>query len=320
MKLCLKVAMLAATGIAAALWMLSAPEPAISANALAAAAVGDAKSNAAGSGDAERGASVFHIGGCASCHMPPDYERPDTDSIPPLSGGMRFSTAFGTFVAPNISPDKTTGIGAWSDTDFATALLKGVSPQGQHYYPAFPYSSYSRMALRDVADLKAFLDTQPAVNKPNEAHEIDFPFSVRRALGLWKQLYLRPGPVIDLGTADPEILRGQYLVEGPGHCGECHSPRNVLGGTDYSRWLGGAANPDGDGSIPDISPGGADFGNWDKADIAEYLSSGFTPDYDVVGSSMAEVVENTARLAASDRSAIAAYLKAIPVVANKQDD
>lgn len=152
MKLCLKVAMLAATGIAAGLWMLSAPEPAISAKALATGAVGDA----------ERGAGIFHIGGCASCHMPPGYEQPDTDSVPPLSGGMRFSTAFGTFVAPNITPDKTTGIGTWSDTDFATALLKGVSPQGQHYYPAFPYSSYGRMTLQDVADLKAFLDAQPA--------------------------------------------------------------------------------------------------------------------------------------------------------------
>ncbi len=318
MKLCLKVATLAATGIAAGLWMLSAPGPTISANALAAATA--AKSGDARLGDAKRGASVFHIGGCASCHMPPDYERPDTDSIPPLSGGMRFSTDFGTFVAPNITPDKATGIGAWSDADFATALLKGVSPQGQHYYPAFPYSSYSRMSLQDVADLKAFIDTQPAVNRPNEAHELDFPFSVRRALGLWKQLYLRPEPVIDLGTADPELLRGQYLVEGPGHCGECHSPRNILGGTDYSQWLSGAANPDGEGSIPDISPGGASFGDWDKADIAEYLSSGFTPDYDVVGGSMADVVDNTAKLAASDRHAIAAYLKAIPAVTAKQDD
>ncbi|UTW11889.1 cytochrome c [Marinobacterium rhizophilum] len=309
MKLCLNVALLTTAGIAAGLWILSAPQAAISANALVSVP-----------GNPERGAAVFHVGGCASCHKPADYEQTDDDGIPPLGGGQRFSTDFGTFVAPNISPDTATGIGSWSDADFANALLKGISPEGEHYYPAFPYSSYSRMTLQDIADLKAFMDTLPAVNRANEPHELGFPFSVRRGLGLWKQLYLRTDPVIALDDTDTSLLRGRYLVEGPGHCGECHSPRNALGATDYSRWLGGAANPDGDGSIPNISPHASGLADWSENDIAEYLSSGFTPEYDVVGSSMAEVVENTARLSGSDRSAIAAYLKAIPAVAAKPDD
>ncbi|WP_020682263.1 c-type cytochrome [Marinobacterium rhizophilum] len=309
MKLCFKLVALATAGAAAGLWMISAPQPAISADALASVP-----------GDLQRGAEVFHIGGCASCHMPPDYEEPNTDTIPPLSGGKRFRTPFGTFVAPNITPDKATGIGTWSTSEFATALLKGVSPRGEHYYPAFPYTSYNRMTLQDVADLKAFIDTQPAVSRPNDRHELDFPFSLRRGLGLWKYLYSQPERVIDFGDADSELRRGQYLVEGPGHCGECHSPRNVFGATDYSRWLGGGANPQGDGSIPNISPHRSGLGDWSEADIAEYLSSGFTPDYDVVGSEMADVVENTARLAASDRKAIAAYLKAIPAVEASKTD
>ncbi len=309
MKLCLSVALLAAAGTAASLWLLSAPQTAISANALASVP-----------GNPERGATIFHVGGCASCHKPADYEQTDADSIPPLGGGQRFVTDFGTFVAPNISPDIATGIGSWSDADFATALLKGVSPQGQHYYPAFPYSSYSRMSVQDVADLKAFMDTLPAVSRPNESHELSFPFSLRRGLGLWKLLYLRTEPVIALDDTDATLLRGRYLVEGPGHCGECHSPRNALGATDYSRWLGGAANPDGNGSIPNISPHAKGLADWTERDIAEYLSSGFTPEYDVVGSSMADVVENTARLSASDRSAIAAYLKTIPAVNAQQED
>jgi mono/diheme cytochrome c family protein len=309
MKLCLNAALLATAGIAAGLWILSAPQAAISANTLVSVP-----------GDPVRGAAVFHAGGCASCHRPADYDAGDADSIPPLGGGQRFVTEFGTFVAPNISPDTTTGIGSWSEADFANALLKGVSPEGKHYYPAFPYSSYGRMSVQDVTDLKAFMDTLPAVSRANEPHELSFPFSLRRGLGLWKRLYLRTDPVIALDDADARLLRGRYLVEGPGHCGECHSPRNALGGTDYNRWLGGAANPDGDGSIPNISPHSAGLAEWSESDIAEYLSSGFTPEYDVVGSSMADVVENTARLSAADRSAIAAYLKAIPAVDAKPNE
>jgi len=307
MKSSIRAGCLVVTVASLGVWILSEPGEAVPESALSALQT-----------DAKRGEQVFHIGGCASCHTPADDQ--DNESVPPLSGGKRFETRFGTFVAPNITPDKETGIGNWSSAEFATALLKGVSPDGQHYYPAFPYTSYVRMELQDVVDLKAYLDTLPAVVRANEHHELAFPYSIRRGLGLWKMRYLRSQPIIALDDPDTELQRGQYLVEGPGHCGECHSPRDPAGGIDYARWLGGAANPDGDGSIPNITPHQTGIAEWEAVDIAEYLSSGFTPDYDVVGSTMAEVVDNTARLPDSDRKAIAAYLKAIPAVSSKQSD
>ncbi len=275
------------------------------------------------SADARRGELVFHIGGCASCHTEPtaEDEEPKNGNNPPiLSGGKRFRTPFGTFIAPNISPDKETGIGNWTAANFATALIKGISPDGQHYYPAFPYTSYARMTFQDVIDLKAYLDTLPAIVRANEQHELTFPFSIRRGLGLWKILHLGDEPIVELKNANPEVKRGQYLVEGPGHCGECHTPRNPIGGLDFSQWLAGAPNPDGDGSIPNITPHASGIADWEAVDIAEYLSSGFTPEYDVAGGSMAEVVDNIARISPGDRKAIAAYLQAIPAVANKTSE
>ncbi|OMH33747.1 cytochrome c [Motiliproteus sp. MSK22-1] len=297
--------------VTAGLWFLSGPGSAVSPTVLSSLPA-----------DAKRGELVFHVSGCASCHKPEDFDKNNADenTVPPLSGGQRFETQFGTFIAPNITPDKETGIGNWSVSDFATAMLKGVRPDGQHLYPAFPYTSYARMKLQDIVDLKAYMDTLPAISRTNENHELGFPFSIRRGLGLWKQLYLSNQPVINLVDPTPEQQRGQYLVEGPGHCGECHTPRNLAGAANPSRWLAGAANPDGDGTIPNITPHKSGIAKWETVDITEYLSSGFTPDYDVVGGSMAEVVENTARLPDRDRKAIAAYLMAIPPVADKKSD
>lgn len=273
-------------------WLLTAPERV------------DPARLAGLSGDAARGERIFHIGGCASCHAAPEAEG---EARLVLAGGRRFATDFGVFIAPNVSPGPE-GIGGWSFDDFANALLAGVGPDGRHYYPAFPYASYVRMRPGDVADLWAYLATLPASDAASAPHEIGFPFSIRRGLGLWKRLYLDPAPVA--GAPDDP---GRYLVEGPGHCGECHTARDALGGPDLSRWLGGAPNPDGKGRIPNITPGRLD---WSAADIAEYLKSGFTPEYDVVGGSMAEVVRNTARLTDTDRAAISDYLKAVPAVAD----
>jgi mono/diheme cytochrome c family protein len=312
MKLLGKVGSLVAVAAAFGLWILSGPESTISAPELASFQA-----------DVERGERIFHIGGCASCHMPPDYEGQafeEAEAVPPLSGGRRFETEFGTFIAPNITPDKETGIGGWSTADFATALLKGVSPDGRHYYPAFPYTSYARMELQDLVDLKAYMDRLPAVARANEDHELAFPFSIRRGLGFWKIRYLHDQPIIEWADHNPEFQRGRYLVEGPGHCGECHSPRDPFGGIVRSNWLGGAASPDGEGSIPNITPHKSGIAEWEAGDIVEYLSSGFTPDFDVVGSAMAEVVNNTAKLSDSDRKAIAVYLKSIPAVASDKGD
>lgn len=256
-------------------------------------------------GDATRGEQVFWTGGCASCHTAEDDAQEDRIL---LSGGKAFVTDFGTFYAPNITPDPAHGLGDWSAVDFANAMQAGVSPDGKHYYPAFPYTSYARLNPQDVVDLWAFMQTLPPSEVANRPHDVSFPFSIRRGLGIWKVLFSHPEPVVtgDLTTAQK---RGQYLVEGPAHCGECHSPRNPLGGIDYTRWLGGAPNPSGKGTIPNITPAALD---WSEADIAEYLSSGFTPEYDSAGGEMAEVIENTARLSDEDRAAIAAYLKAVP--------
>ena len=196
----------------------------------------------------------------------------------------------------------------------AAGTLRGVDPEGRHYYPSFPYASYAKMTAEDVLDLKAFLDTLPAVSGTVEDHSLKFPWSVRRGVGLWKLRYLDAAPVARLDADDPLILRGRYLTEGAGHCGECHTPRDALGGSDTSRWLAGAPNPEGRGRIPNITPAGKNTAEWSASDLAYYFESGFTPDFDTVGGSMVAVQENLAKLPAGDREAIAAYLKAIPAI------
>jgi mono/diheme cytochrome c family protein len=164
----------------------------------------------------------------------------------------------------------------------------------------------------DIADLYAFMGTLPAVEGKAPPHQLGFPFNIRRGLGLWKLLYFRDEPVIALPEDAPEAAGlGKYLVEGPGHCGECHTPRDVFGGTQYGDWLAGAPAPVGDGTIPNITPGG-DIGGWSETEIADYLESGFTPDFDSAGGEMVSVIKNLANLPADDRQAIAAYLKLVP--------
>jgi len=262
--------------------------------------------------DLENGARLFHAGGCASCHARPQAGEGEADL---LAGGLELKTPFGLFRVPNISPDKQFGIGSWSLIEFVNAMQRGVSPQGRHYYPAFPYTSYARMPLEDLIDLKVYLDTLPPVAVRSGPHELDFPWNIRRGLGLWKLLYLDAGWVVEIDESDALLTRGRYLVEGPGHCGECHSPRSVLGGMDKKRWLAGATDPEGEGRVSNITPHADGLASWSPAEIAYYLESGFTPDYDTVGGSMVEVQENMALLPGSDRQAIAAYLKAIPASA-----
>ncbi len=287
---------LAALG-GAAFWLLTAPRTV------------DAETLVGLSGDAVRGERVFLIGGCAACHSAPGAKG---EARLVLSGGRRFVTEFGTFVAPNVSPDPQSGIGGWSFPDFANAVLRGVSPDRRHYYPAFPYASYVRMAPQDVADLWAYWSMLPPSEAASLPHEIGFPFSIRRGLGLWKLVGVDPAWVEQVPEGDAILARGRYLVEGPGHCGECHTPRDLIGVLDRGRWLRGAPNPDGPGTIPDISPTGKEVSGWSAAEIADYLGTGFTPDYDTVGGSMVEVVENLSGLPEEDRAAIAAYLKALP--------
>lgn len=258
-------------------------------------------------GNPTQGEAVFWAAGCASCHMALDAKG---DAQLVLSGGQKFPSDFGTFIAPNISPDPVHGIGGWDLPAFANAITRGVSPEGQHYYPVLPYAAYNKLTLQDVADLKSFMDTLPPSATESLPHEISFPFTLRRGLGLWKFLFLNDDWVIGGDLTEPQT-RGRYIAEAMAHCGECHTPRNPIGGLKRNLWLSGAPNPSGKGTIPNITPGKLD---WTEDEIVEYLTSGFTPDFDSVGGHMTHVVENMARLHDADRQAVAAYLKLVPSV------
>lgn len=280
---------------AGGLYLVTKPKP------LAAAAVADLK------GDPVHGEQVFWAAGCASCHA---ADKAEGDAELVLSGGQRFSSAFGTFIAPNISQDPEHGIGNWTLLDLANAVTRGVSPEGEHYYPALPYAAYAKMEMQDVADLYAFMKTLPADPTPSQPHELGFPFNIRESIGVWKLMFLKNDWVLP-GNLTPTAARGRYIAEALAHCGECHTPRNMMGGLDASHWLGGAPNPLGEGRIPNITP--TKLG-WTAADIVQYLTTGFTPEYDSVGGHMAHVVENMARLPESDRQAVAEYILAVPSV------
>ncbi len=268
--------------------------------------------------DTGNGELVFHAGGCASCHATPiDGKRARGEDKLKLGGGLELETEFGIFRVPNISPDPDAGIGNWTALQFVNAMQVGLSPDGKHYYPSFPYSAYARMRVEDLMDLQAYLGTLPAVATTVEDHELGFPWSVRRGVGLWKRLYLDASPVIDVPEDSAQLLRGRELVEGVGHCGECHTPRDGLGGLVNGRWLAGAKNPDGPGRIPNITPGAETAGGWSASELAYYFETGFTPDWDTVGGSMVAVQENLAELSDADRQAIAAYLKFIPAIADE---
>ena len=292
MRLAAAIALVLIAAAAIAAWLATAPRR-ISAEVAA---------EVAEPGDAGAGRRVFFIAGCPSCHMSTGQSDPLR-----LGGGMKLKTPFGDFYPPNISPDPRDGIGAWSAGDFANALMEGVSPQGANLYPAFPYPSYRRMAIKDMRDLFAFLKTLPPVSGRAPPHDLRFPFSIRRAVGLWKRLYLPPiGEPLAVAPTGQEAL-GRYLVEAPGHCAECHSPRDFLGGIIAARRLTGGPLPDGKGKAPNITAAG--LADWSESDVADALSTGFTPSGDTLGGAMAEVVRNLAEATPGDRAAIAHYLK-----------
>ncbi|MCP5085615.1 MAG: c-type cytochrome [Rhodobacteraceae bacterium] len=266
-------------------------------------------------GSADRGALVYAASGCSSCHSAKGAEG---EAMLILSGGRAFPSDFGTFFAPNISQSVEHGIGGWSFGDVANAVSFGTSPDGQHYYPAFPYTSYQNMDLADVADLYAYLKTLPASEVAGKPHDVGLPFSFRRGLGLWKLVFLPSGYHLPATGLNEEELRGRYLVEAMGHCTECHTSRNFLGGLRQNRWLAGGPNPDGKGKIPNITPHADGIGGWADIDVVTYLNSGFTPEFDVAGGQMAEVVENMKQLPAEDHRAITAYLRRIVAMPDKK--
>jgi len=254
----------------------------------------------------DNGKTMFLIGGCASCHA-----TPGQDDKTKLGGGVGLKSPFGTFYTPNISPDPSQGIGKWAEADFVTAMIKGTSPDGRHYFPAFPYTSYQRIGTGDLRDLFAYLKTLPAVQDKSKPHDVPFPFNIRRTLGGWKFLFLDGKPFEGDPTKDAVWNRGAYLVNGPGHCAECHSPRNILGGIIASQRFAGGPAPDGDGFVPNITQKGLSMSH---DQVVKLLETGETPDGDTVGGEMGKVVANTAKLSAEDRAAIATYIKSLPPI------
>ena len=268
--------------------------------------------------DLDNGKVMFIAGGCAECHAKPAGACDDLDieDETVLVGGRCLKTDVGTFHVPNLSPDMETGIGKWTTLDFVTAMKRGVAPGGVHLYPAFPYTSYQRMTYEDLIDLKAYLDTLPAVRNRPPAHALRFPYNIRRGLGLFQRLYVDGKTFAPDPQASDEVNRGAYLALGPGHCVECHSSRNMLGGIVAAKAFAGARNPDGKGTVPNITPSKDGIGDWSEEDIAYLLETGSTPDFDVIGEAMVPVQENMERLTAEDREAIAAFLKTLPARPN----
>lgn len=257
--------------------------------------------------NAANGLAAFNAGGCSSCHAMPG--QPDRLK---LGGGLAIPSPFGTFYAPNISPDPADGIGRWTEAGFVGAVTKGVSPAGFHYFPAFPYTSYAHARIEDIRDLFAYLKTLPAVSGKVRDHDVPFPFNVRRNLGIWKLLFMDGKAFTPDAARSAQWNRGAYLVNSLGHCEECHSPRNLLGGIIAAQRFAGGPDPEGEGWIPNITQKG--LGEWSENDIGYFLETGEMPDGDKAGGSMRRVIRNTSQLSPQDRAAIAQYLKSLPPV------
>lgn len=260
-----------------------------------------------------RGEYIFNAAGCGGCHT--DIKAKGLF----LAGGRALVTPFGSFFSPNITPDKTHGIGSWSQADFTRAIRQGISPNNTPYFPSFPYPSFTGMSDSDISDLWIYMSSRPAVARPNEPHQLPFPFNLRVLMWVWRGLFFDEKPFSPDDTKSADWNRGAYLVRALTHCGECHTPRNMLGGVDRQRELGG--NPVGaDGkSVPNITPGNlAGIGAWSEEEIVDYLSIGMSPDGDFAGGAMAEVInQSTGKLTDTDRRAIAVFLKALPAISLK---
>jgi len=253
-----------------------------------------------------RGERLFHIGGCVTCHTAEDGE--------PLAGGDPLVTDFGTFHPPNITPDPETGIGGWSDEAFLKAMQEGITPDGSPYYPSFPYTSYTLMPDEDVLALKAYLDTLEPVRHETPDHDLDFPYNIRTGLWAWRAAHFDARRFEPDPAESDQWNRGAYLVEGPGHCGECHTPRTVTGALDRERaFAGNPEGPEGD-TVPNITGDPEEgIGDWSVDEIVSVLKLGILPDGDFIANSMGPVVDNaTSNLPEADLEAIATYLKSLP--------
>lgn len=268
--------------------------------------------------DLENGRKVFVASHCATCHT-----TPGQDNVTVLGGGRALDTQFGIFHMPNISPDKTHGIGNWTLAEFDRALRQGVGPgglwpDGRNLYPAFPYTSYQRLKGEDVRDLYAYIMTLPPQQTAVREHEMKFPFNIRRGVGIWRLAFLdgkpfKPGAV-PAGVDAATYHQGEYLVEAAGHCAECHSPRTIAGNVPSKMRYAGGPNTDGTGWFPNITPDETGIGYWSAASIANYLHTGVSPIGRTAAGDMGEVIQNTSQLPLKDVQAMTLYIKHLPAV------
>lgn len=254
-------------------------------------------------GSADRGAYLARMSGCIACHT--DIEAEGA----PLAGGPPLKTKFGTFYGPNLTPDPAYGIGAWSIEQFANAVRHGASPDGEPYYPAFPYPFYAAFSDQDIRDLWAAFQSVPPVAEPSRPHELLFPFSLRPGLKLWRAAFLEGAPRRDDPKRSDLWNRGAFLVTGPTHCGACHTPRNFAGAREAELRLHGASDLPNGGKSPPITTEALKAEGWTVNDMVYALRTGITPSGDAFGGAMAEVVrEGTSFLEDRDLEAIATYL------------
>ncbi len=263
----------------------------------------------------EHGRYLARAGNCSACHT--------TTGGGELAGGVEFHTPFGLLYSTNITPDKRTGIGEWTFEDFYRSMKAGIRPDGDHLYPAFPYTDFAKLTDEDIASLFLYLQTVEPIEASTPPNNIDFPFNLRPLLGFWKQLFHDPDTYQPDPTQTESWNRGAYLVEGPGHCGACHSPRNLLGAEREDLAMTGGIH------MGEIKLGGhrlwsaanltsdsTGLGSWSEEDIVDYLKTGIS-DQAIVHGPMREVVMDSTRyLSDSDLQAMANYLKSIP--ANRQ--
>jgi len=254
-------------------------------------------------GDVTRGEYIIRLGGCVACHTDIANEGAY------LAGGVAIKTQFGDFTPPNITPDPDAGIGGWTLAEFSDAMSNGKGPgMLDHLYPAFPYDNYTLMTDQDIVDLYAALMAVEPVAVPAPGHRLAFPFNMRVLMLGWKNMFFKPER-FEIDPARSELWnRGKYLANGPGHCSACHTPRNALGGRDDARAFAGGEGTPG-GKVPGITKARLQAEDYDRAGLVDALKTGFTPGFNVLGGTMAEVIEEaTSHWTDNDLDAVAAYL------------
>jgi mono/diheme cytochrome c family protein len=256
-------------------------------------------------GDAKRGEYLAKAGGCLGCHTVEAQEGAKEKPVP-FAGGRALKTPFGTFYGPNITPHPEAGIGKWSEADFIRAMREGRRPDGAHYFPAFPYPSFTLIADAELRDLWAYLRSLPQSNRQAEPHELGILYRWRFSVSMWKWMFFDQGPLKPDAAKSAQLNRGEYLVRALGHCGECHTPRSSLGGPKKDRFLAGAKDV-----APNLTP--TRLKPWSDADLRNFLTTGLTADGDVPAKEMGEVIANTtSQLTPQDLDAMIAYLRSLP--------